>query len=606
MPGQAFGNPAPGADWRQVRAAVIATWLVCAFVGVATASASDETWTRIRSRNFIVTGDVPERELRRAIADLEAFHAALGRLYPAAAADAQVPTWVVIFNDRRFQRFLPRDTQGRPIPNVGGYFLSDPDASYIVFGRYDAAVDRRLILHEYAHSVLHRSLGPMPLWLSEGLADFYSTFDRDPKRGVGALGRPPADLLALLRSQELIGLNQILVPKDADRLWQNAERARMFYAESWALVHYLAIGAENASIARVGGFLSELARAVPAADAFKTAFGESVERVEAKLHQYVRRPYYKGVAVEADDEAAEPASVQRISDGEAHRLRGDLLLRLGTLDEAERELAAALAEDPSRIDARIAMARTWLATGRFGEGLEALQRIAREAPSNFAAQYYLGGALARRRRYAEAFAAFDSAALLNNKSASAWFAFSTTALALGLDDAAEAAIQRSMKLEFNPASYRARAYTAFGLGRHQAAAVDARRYIDVVGLREPAAQTVAFVAAIAHWGAGQPRDAEALLARVRAAAPRGSWNAEVVEFMQGRATAQQLISRAKTREQETVARTYIGLKAAIEGRTAEALLHLRWVRDEGSRGQIDYGIAVEELVRIELQLPELR
>ena len=106
----------------------------------------------------------------------------------------------------------------------------------------------RTIVHEYVH-VLFDAPG-LPLWLSEGIADYYSTttLSRDRRRVV--LGdRIPAHLAQA--SRWWVPLSQVLsVPRSA-RL-SNDDTDMSFYAESWLLVHYLMRGtpARGAQIAR--------------------------------------------------------------------------------------------------------------------------------------------------------------------------------------------------------------------------------------------------------------------------------------------------------------------------------------------------------------------
>ena len=85
------------------------------------------------------------------------------------------------------------------------------------------------IRHEATHALLHVAIGDIPLWLDEGLAEF---FEGPPERnGVNPehVDRLPADLNGgwspdLARLESLRGVRQ-MTPRD--------------YRESWAWVHYL-------------------------------------------------------------------------------------------------------------------------------------------------------------------------------------------------------------------------------------------------------------------------------------------------------------------------------------------------------------------------------
>lgn len=595
------GIPAPGTDGRY-------RWgrTVCAFVGSAllavaphVATAGDDTWRELRAPHFTVAGNAPERSLRQAAEDLEALDAALATL--DVGHDVPHPTRVVIFENRRqFTRFLPRDEHGRPQRNVSGFFLPYPDTNFIVFGDAESASDRRVVLHEYAHHVLRRSVRALPLWLNEGLAEVCSTFDHDSTLAPGIIGRPPADVIAVLRRHEFVPLSRILAQRARADLLSDAESARVFYAESWALVHYLLIGRRGASGDNMGAVLDTLAREGQAEDALTAVSGMTLDELDRELRKYVRQEVFRGLPVDLGPHQPPKSLLALMPSGAVAALEGELLLRVGTLDEAHGELTTALSLDPSNVDARVAMARVLIATGRRPEGRAILEQVVATVPDHFAAQYYLGGILGVERNYDRAFWCFDAAVRARPTSVSALYAFSSVALALGLDDAAEEAMQVSMRLEFNPEAYRARAYAALGLRRDSAAAQDALRYIGSVGIAQPAAQETALVAAVAYWRSSRPAEAAAILGRVRAAAATSSWMASVVDYMQGRTTAAQFLARAKDLDQRTLAHTYIGLTAALAGQTAEALLHFRWVTDAGDRREFEYGVAIEELVRIEL------
>lgn len=544
-----------------------------------------------------MSGDVDEADLRAAADDLEAFRAALATLYPGF--DAAHPTRIVIFKDRReFTRFLPRDASGKPQPNVSGYFVPYPDENFIVFGHYGGAGDRALVLHEYAHHVLRRSVRPLPLWLNEGLAEFYSTFDHDTRLAPAVVGRPPAQALAVLRSSPLLPLAEILETRSSSALLQDLDRARVFYAESWALVHYLTIGRPGASPAQLGALADALARAVPPDDAFRFAFEMSLDDADRELRNYVRREVFDGAPIYAGPRETYDRTAHQLAPAALAALRGELLLRVGSTAEANAELASAIALDPANVPARIAIARVLMVSGHREEGRAALERVVAAAPGNFTSQYFLGAALAVERRYEDAFWCFDAAVRLRPASVPALYAFSSVALAIGLEDAAEEAMQLSMRLEFNPEAYRARAYAALGLRRDSAAARDALRYIDSVGWRDPAAQETALVAAVAYSRSARPGDAAAILDRVRQSAGAASWPAAVAEFLQGSLPADRLMARANTQAEQTDAHTYIGLRAMLAGHREEALAHFRWVKESGSTLELEFGVAIEEFVRL--------
>ncbi len=590
--------PAVTSDgWRGLRLTVAALAMLALAIPAA---GGEDSWHELRAAGFVVSGDVSRDDLGLVLRDLQAFRSALPPLYPQLSADTVTPTHVVVFQDMRaFKRFVPRDGHDRALSNVAGFFLAGAATDFIVVGRTGKAFDRRAILHEFVHRMLSLRADTLPLWLNEGFAEFYSTFDRGGDRAAAVVGEPPADALAELRNGGFLPLTRIVSATPSSKFLGDVDQMRMFYAESWALVHYLLVGRPGASNAEMMVFLDALERHIALEDALKSAFGFTLRQLDNELRAYVRLPFFRDVPAAPVPAGPDVPPAVDMSAAAVHGLFGDLLLRAGTLNEAQRELAVSLAAEPADLAARVAMARVALATGAGDEGRAALRRLAEEFPDDFAVRYFLGGALALGRDYDGAFLSFDAAVRLRPGSVYALFAFSSVALALGLEDASEAAMQRLMEIDFKPDAYRTRAYSALELGRDAAAATSARRYIDAVGWHEPSAQAIAFVAVVACLRSNKPAEAAALLQEVQSAAAPSSWSGAIAQFLLGVLPADRLLARAKDQPQKTAAHTYIGLKALVEGRRADALAHFRWVQEQGTRTEPGFGVAIEELVKLQ-------
>ena len=100
--------------------------------------------------------------------------------------------------------------------------------------------EREIIYHEYIHYVMHNNYAALPLWLHEGLAEYYSTFQvaRDEAR----IGLPVPAHVLWLRQHTLIPLATLFAVDERSPEYNETSRRGGFYAESWALVHYLISG----------------------------------------------------------------------------------------------------------------------------------------------------------------------------------------------------------------------------------------------------------------------------------------------------------------------------------------------------------------------------
>ena len=123
--------------------------------------------------------------------------------------------------------------------------------------------------------------------------------------------------------------------------------------------------------------------------------------------------------------------------------------------------------------------------------------------------------------------------LLNPASPDVWFGQSISAMALGLDTQAEAAMKQTLQLQPGPDWYRRRAYAALRYGIDATAAADVRRCLELGGLESSSSPYTAFVAAIAYWRLGRQDEATRILDEVRPVTPSKSSTETVLDFLQG-------------------------------------------------------------------------
>ena len=554
-------------------------------------STLSSSWRQVRTPDFSVIGNAPEGELRRISDNVRAFRAVLSGLFPDARMTSPVPTIIVAFRDyRAFSRFQPRDSDGKRQQRVGGYLNLEPDANVMALPSTGAD---QIIFHEYAHYLIHLNAGTnLPTWLDEGLAEFYSTFERDNKGSV-LIGRPPDGRLEVLYGNGFLPLREVVSPRNMERLWRS-DRIGLFYAEAWALVHYVI--AERGGTSAFGAYLKALADSKSQDTAFEQAFGMSVADMERELRAYVKRSKFLALRTERKTDG-ERRPAERVPEADVRQIQGRLLNYAGATAEAEKEFQAALALDPTHLDARTSLASLRLGQDRFDEAIAMLRDVTEAAPNNLAALYYLGVALAEQWQHESALDAFERAVKTNPKHAASWAGLSGAVLALGRDSQARAALALALELDTNPRYYLRYTQTALRIGRDDFAAAAAHRYIDRVGLAETSAQYASFLAAIAHWRAEQAPEADAALASAESAIPKGTWTFSVLQFLQGRLDADRLLETAKTTGEKTEAHTYIGFKQAIAGLHEEASVHFRWVVEKGARNYIEFTLARNELAR---------
>ncbi len=553
-------------------------------------------WKRIQIGDLTAAGPVSDSALRHAVDEVAAFRAAFATLYPTLRLTSPLPLRIVVLPNR-LQRFT-RDSRGRSQPLIGGYFDQGPEVSSIVLGSESSEV----ALHELAHFLLMRNFHSLPGWLNEGLAEFHSTFQADWKKGLSVIGRPPVERMFSLRRSTWVPLREIVLATDAemDSKWRSPQAIGMYYAESWAVVHYLMIGRTANGPDAFARFVQSVEQGTGAPAALEATFGLNVDQLDREVRNYLRRYGFTVIGFKLPKAQGTEAAVERMTEVDARYLQADLLLRPGSYAEAEKDLKAALALDPDHVPSRIGLARVWIAGGRRAEGIAALKEIAGPpASAGFGAAYYLASALSDDGRCEEALDYYDRAITINKQSTDAWFGLSVCTLALGRVAQSNAAMSAVMQLQATPDWYRVRAYAALGLGNADAiAASDARRFIKTSGWEERSV-SMAVIAAIAHWRLHQPDQAREILEEARAAAADVPWTTAVIDYLEGRLSAEAFLSSASSNGEKTEAHTYVGFKAVLEGDRDAALSHFRWAVDQGDPDYLEVDVARRELNRLQ-------
>lgn len=245
-------------------------------------------WKRLRSEHFVAAGNAGYVDMRRVLLELEGFRRALAGSIPALRQAPPVPTIVVVFrDDRAFAPFKPKDERGRRRDTIAGYFLSAPGANYMAVAMHrDVSRTFHYLFHEYTHHIVRRLMPSAPPWLNEGLAELYSTFQARPQEGYGLLGLPPINRLATLRRGDLLPLRDVLTLGDAELAKAGPDRSAAFYAQAWALVHYLQLADGGAHRAGVARLLDGLRSGTALEPAVQSAFGFGIEELERRLRAY--------------------------------------------------------------------------------------------------------------------------------------------------------------------------------------------------------------------------------------------------------------------------------------------------------------------------------
>lgn len=137
-----------------------------------------------------------------------------------------------------------------------------------------------IIFHEYTHHFVHHNFpGGYPSWLSEGLAEYFSTtiFKED----VADVGGYSQNRVYGLDSGYWIPIAKLFDPS------RDRNSMREFYPESWLVTHYFMDDPVRRE--KLTAYLDAMWRGTPGPEAFKQVFGMDYEALDEDVRAYLRR-----------------------------------------------------------------------------------------------------------------------------------------------------------------------------------------------------------------------------------------------------------------------------------------------------------------------------
>lgn len=213
--------------------------------------------------------------------------------------------------------------------------------------------------HEYTHFVLHAAGYHLPTWLSEGLAEVFST-THVSENGCEWGGDLPARTLALKR-RGWMSISELLALTADSFQRQNRDTNSMFYAQSWALADLLVFSPAYAP--RFPQLMAALNSDMSGEEAIRSVYGTSTEKLASDLHAWV----YQANRVPRRSPgilAAKPAGgITDVSHDAAQLVLAEALLAGGELDRSEAMYRDLARESPSVPDVWAALGTIALRRG---------------------------------------------------------------------------------------------------------------------------------------------------------------------------------------------------------------------------------------------------
>jgi hypothetical protein len=129
------------------------------------------------------------------------------------------------------------------------------------------------------------------LWLNEGLAELFSTFRVSGE--TVEYGHPKDHYVYALNSGATMSMAKMMAVTESSPEYNEEHRAGLFYAQSWALAHFLVWGEDRKNAARISQYLNLVGGPVSGKDVtFAEVFGADFATLENKLSTYLQGGRY--------------------------------------------------------------------------------------------------------------------------------------------------------------------------------------------------------------------------------------------------------------------------------------------------------------------------
>ena len=255
-------------------------------------------WQYYQSPNFELysaNGDVASRKVLENMELLRAVF--LERL----KFTVRMPQPVTIFyfsRDKDFNAYLPASLRGGTA-EYAGYCSSFADRTLITLSpSRDQAAARGLVYHEYVHYLFRiTEQNPAP-WFNEGFAELFSTM-RDEGDWL-FLGDPVAGSVFQLRSKKMVPFEQLFATRRDSPMWRDSGHTGIFYAQSWAFLHYCLHGVnkipqeKSALFLRVAGSPRIQERPEDFREISKELLGLDYPELQRVMERYISTGSFRG------------------------------------------------------------------------------------------------------------------------------------------------------------------------------------------------------------------------------------------------------------------------------------------------------------------------
>src|ERR1700723_2629991 len=321
--------------------------------------AKHELWFEARSPNFIVVSNAGEKQARKTAIRFEQIRAVFRRsLEFANKQESPVITILAVKDEESVKALLPEYwAKGHAHP--AGMFMDNTNLYFAVVQLEAPGLNPyTTIYHEYFHSLTAPYFPNLPVWVSEGMAEFYGSTDILDS-GV-RLGQADPELIEELKQGGFMPLEVLFKVDHSSPYYNEQNKTSIFYAESWALTHYLMIGDKASHKPMLAAYLDAVSQGATPEQAAAKGFGD-LTHLQSALEGYVRRNSFYILKNSAPPEIPQSdLKVRELSEAEVDVYRGGFQTIRGNGKDA-----IPILEQAVKTDSKLALGYQYLAYAEF-------------------------------------------------------------------------------------------------------------------------------------------------------------------------------------------------------------------------------------------------
>lgn len=307
-------------------------------------AAAEQAWIEVRSPHFRVLTNGSGADGRKVANEFEQMRYVFATRFHDDKLESGAPLTIVAAKDGDTMKSLEPHFWKESKGNAAGEFHSGWEKKFATV-RLDTWGDANsvVVYHEYTHSVLHRIFHWLPVWLDEGLAEFYGyTWFRPDRIMVGA----PTLRSQVLQNRGLLPTKEVLEVTPSSKEYHDS-RADLFYAQSWAMVHYMTFGPGMDHGAKINDFIHKLETGEPQEQAFVEVFGD-LKAFDKTMQKYAGQESFNAARLAPDPGMdAKTFAVRKLTAAEAEYEMGCFRIGAGEVETGRASLQKAMTLDPT-------------------------------------------------------------------------------------------------------------------------------------------------------------------------------------------------------------------------------------------------------------------